>query len=98
MVLGRFVTTPPIMRIDINIMIMHDAVECNGGGWVLLRRKSDTNITSKKRSQVGSCDTSWLWTLVGKALCGAKKKSAVPPGVGVGHTPGTGPGREGGGF
>ncbi len=30
-VFGRCVTTPPVTRINIQIVIMHDAVECNGG-------------------------------------------------------------------
>jgi hypothetical protein len=39
----RRATPPPVTRIKIQIVIMHDAVECNG----LLCRK-DKNITSEK--------------------------------------------------
>jgi hypothetical protein len=34
MVFGRCVTTPSVMRINMKIVMMHDAVECNGGGGV----------------------------------------------------------------
>ncbi len=33
-VFGRCVTTPPVMRINIQMVIMHGAVECKGGGGV----------------------------------------------------------------
>ncbi len=49
-VFGRCVTTPPVMRINIQIVIMQDAVKCNGWGWVLLVAKATPISIQKKKN------------------------------------------------
>ncbi len=51
-VFWRCVTTPPVMRINIKIVIMNGAVKCNGGGGVYCVAKAIPIKIPKKKTEL----------------------------------------------